>query len=640
LLRIFNSRRALIVFALDCCLVAIAWVTSFLNSDFQFFPGVHEVALRTLPYVVLCQGVVFGALGLYKGVWKYASIPDLKRILQAALAAIAVSVVVLFATGNLSEIGRAVWARDFILLVFTTAGIRVAFRVFRENSSNSASQQKQKPVIILGAGGACVDLLQQLRRMNDWKVVGLLDDDPNLSGRLVYGHRVLGGIETIGKQVKSFQISAAILAIPSATHVQRRRILELTGAAGVQLLTVPSLEDIMENRIQISKVRNVEIEDLLGREPVVLDSSGLHRLIGNRVVMVTGAAGSIGSEICRQVAKFQPRLLVFYEMSEPALYHLEQEFLERNSTNPLLAVPTAAILGDVKNKARLNSIMRQYRPDIVFHAAAYKHVPLMEENNSWEALQNNVLGTYTTAQAAISNGVEKFILLSTDKAVNPTSVMGASKRVAEMVSQSLNGVGDTKFITVRFGNVLGSQGSVVPKFREQIEKGGPITVTSTEITRYFMSIPEASQLVLQGALMGEGGEIFVLDMGTPIRIANLAKDMIRLSGLSESEIAIVYTGLRPGEKMYEELLGDGESAIETPHPKLRIAKATRVEKRWLSECVEVITEEEPLEDDRVKEYLKQWVSLGKESDRNTKNDTELPNIIPLSIPASSTALHN
>jgi len=334
-------------------------------------------------------------------------------------------------------------------------------------------------------------------------------------------------------------------------------------------MTVPALSDIVSGKVSVSALRNVELDDLLGRDPVTLDSPGLRDLIGGKTVLVTGAGGSIGSELCRQVAEFSPARLVLFDHSEFALYSIAQEFHDRYA-----GVEIRAVVGDVKNSERIREVMTQWPPRVVFHAAAYKHVPLMETENAFEATCNNALGTLTVARAAIVSGAEKLVLVSTDKAVNPVNVMGASKRLAELVCQALQKTSGTQFVIVRFGNVLGSTGSVIPRFREQIARGGPVTVTHPDIRRYFMSIPEATQLVLQAGLMGKAGEIYVLDMGKPVRIVDLARDLMRLSGLAETESRIVYTGLRPGEKLFEEPLADTETSLPTPHPKLRVAKAS------------------------------------------------------------------
>ncbi|MGH8500542.1 MAG: polysaccharide biosynthesis protein, partial [Methylococcales bacterium] len=366
-------------------------------------------------------------------------------------------------------------------------------------------------------------------------VAGFLDDDPENHGRLLHGVKVLGRIDELAAIAGKMQIQHAIIAMPSASHAARRHAMNVCVNAGVKALTVPSFDDLLSGKVTVSQIRHVELDDLLGRDPVVLDSAGLKELLAGKTILVTGAGGSIGSELCRQIARFKPQRLILLDLNEYALYRIEQEF---QSDFPDTAV--ACAIGDIKNRARVDQVLAQYHPSVVFHAAAYKHVPLMEEQNAWEAVLNNALGTYVLAQSAVEHRIEKFVLVSTDKAVNPTNVMGASKRLAEMLCQVLQQSSNTRFVMVRFGNVLGSTGSVIPKFREQIEKGGPVTVTHPEIMRYFMSIPEAAQLVLQSAVMGKGGEIFVMDMGEPVKIADLAKDLIHLSGFSEEEIKIIY----------------------------------------------------------------------------------------------------
>ncbi len=484
---------------------------------------------------------------------------------------------------------------------------RFAYRAWKEHKLYGATFQKGKPVIILGAGEAAVALVKDLSRSMQWRVIGMLDDDKRMIGREISGVKVRGAIEDLASITKRYDIEHVIVAMPSVSHVKRRKAIDLANNLGLEVLTVPSIEDMISGKVSISQVRKVDVEDLLGRDPVNLDNSGLKSLIYARVILVSGAGGSIGSELCRQILRFQPNVLLCLDISEFALYQLEQELSVLN-----LSTRCVYLTCDVKNKARVDHICAQYRPSVVFHAAAYKHVPMMESGNVWEALSNNVVGTYTLAQAAKDAKFDKFVLISTDKAVNPTNVMGASKRLAEMVCQGLQQeVADkpqgTRFVMVRFGNVLGSSGSVIPKFREQIAKGGPITITHPEITRYFMSIPEAAQLVMQAGLMGEGGEIFVLDMGEPVKIAALAADMIRLSGLQPDDVKIEYIGLRPGEKLYEELLADDEHTMPTPHEKLRIAKARKTDASWVMKLLAWIAASQDANETLIKSDLAGWV---------------------------------
>jgi FlaA1/EpsC-like NDP-sugar epimerase len=399
-----------------------------------------------------------------------------------------------------------------------------------------------------------------------------------------------------------FSARHVIIALPSANLQERRKILNLVHELELKALTVPAIEDLISGRLNISQIRRVDVEDLLGRDAVELDNSGLQRLIGQQSVLISGAGGSIGSELCRQIIKFNPSHLICFDISEYALYELEQEFSSQRISTKIIFV-----VGDVKNVVRLDGLLKRYDPKIVFHAAAYKHVPLMENENASEALNNNVLGTFILAQACKRAKIEKFILISTDKAVNPTNVMGATKRLAEMVCQGLQDKKGTRFVIVRFGNVLGSSGSVIPKFHKQINAGGPITVTHPEVTRYFMSIPEAAQLVMQAGLMGNGGEIFVLNMGEPIRIADLAKDMIKFSGFSEDEIKIEFSGLRAGEKLYEELLTDNELTLTTSHEKLRIASSKSVDEKWVNSLLKWVATTTEKNERLVKEELKGWL---------------------------------
>ncbi|HYC45250.1 MAG TPA: nucleoside-diphosphate sugar epimerase/dehydratase [Burkholderiales bacterium] len=595
--------RILFVFLHDVGAAAAAWVLAhWLRFNMEIPPYYDEAMWRALLWIVPAQTVVFWGFGLYRGMWRYASLRDLQRL---ALAVIVSGLIapLLTAAGVLTELTpRSVFLLDPLLLLFIMSGSRIAYRVWKEHDLYGALRDLGKPVFILGAGDTALTLVRELQRSPDWRVVGLLDDDPALVGRLVNGVKVHGAIDRLPELAKKANVEHAIIALPGASHQARRRVLEICTAAKVKALTVPSYDDLVSGRVSASALRNVELDDLLGRDPVQLDDAGLHELITGHTIMVTGAGGSIGSELCRQIARFEPRLLVLFEMSEFALYTIDAEFAQQRPT-----LPRVCVIGDVKDEARLKDVLTRYRPRVVFHAAAYKHVPLMENDNAWAALQNNVLGTYIVAKAAADADVERFVLISTDKAVNPVNVMGATKRLAEQVCQALQGRSQMALVAVRFGNVLGSAGSVIPRFREQLERGGPLTVTHPDIIRYFMSIPEAAQLVLQAGLMGRGGEVFMLEMGEPVRIVDLARDMIRLSGLSEEEVGITFTGLRPGEKLYEELVAHGEESLPTPHPKLRIVSSRHAQPAVLGELIPWLASVRPLGAAETKATLAHWV---------------------------------
>lgn len=600
--------RSLLVVLHDVVAACLAWLAAYwLRFNLELPERFALGLLDTLGPVVLVQSVFFFAFGLYRGIWRFASLPDLKRIVTAVGLGALAAPVSLYMLHMLNDVPRSVLLLDPMLLVLMMSGSRILYRAWKDGHLFSLRGETGKPVLILGTGDAAATLLRDLARSQEWRAVGLLDDDSHQHGRQLSGVPILGAIASVALQARRFGVDNAIIAMPAASAAKRRRAAELAAAAGLGVFTVPSFDDLISGRVSISQVRKVELEDLLGRDQVQLDDEGLYRLLSGKVVLVTGAGGSIGSELCTQIARFAPRLLVFYEVSELALYAIEQEFAKR-----LPQLPIACIAGDVRDDGRLAEVFGKYRPDVVFHAAAYKHVPLMENDNAWQALRNNVLGTLGVARAAVTHGVGKFVLISTDKAVNPSSVMGASKRLAEMVCQAMSrnvgaSVPTTSFVMVRFGNVLGSSGSVIPKFREQIAQGGPVTVTHPEVIRYFMLIPEAAQLVLQAGLMGKGGEIFVLDMGEPVKIVDLARDMIRLSGFTEEDIRIVFIGLRPGEKLYEELLADGEKTLPTPHPKLRVARADAAyDEKWLAE-LHAWLDRPGLDEGAVKAALKHWV---------------------------------
>jgi FlaA1/EpsC-like NDP-sugar epimerase len=606
--------RSAAALAHDILAAIAAWYLAFW---LRFNTEIPEASVITMVsamlWVVPLQTAIFLVSGMYRGIWRYASVSDLQRIaLAVSASAIAIALLLLTLPAMQPPVPRSAILLDPLLLILILGGSRLSYRMWKERRLRNAPGSPGRPVVILGAGDAAADLLKNLARAGDWRVLGLLDDNAAKRGRQIQGVSVLGAIEELVELAPRLGVERAIIAMPSASHQSRRRALEICRRAGVEALTVPSYQDLVSGKVTVSQVRNIELDDLLGRDPVLLDESRLQEWIRGRSILITGAGGSIGSELCRQIARFGPAQLVLYEHSEFALYRMEQEFAEQYPQ-----IDLKCVIGDVKNTARVAEALAAHRPEIVFHAAAYKHVPLMEEGNAWEAIQNNVLGTWRVAEAAIAHGAEKFVLVSTDKAVNPTNVMGASKRLAEIVCQGLQAGSATRFVIVRFGNVLGSTGSVIPKFREQIARGGPVTVTDPEITRYFMSIPEAAQLVLQAGLMGSGGEIFVLDMGEPVKIIELARELIRLSGYGSADIGIEFTGLRPGEKLYEELLADGERTLTTPHPKLRIAKSRAApDAHWMQQLYAWLQQDNPGTEQarqelaaRVPEYSPQVISV-------------------------------
>jgi FlaA1/EpsC-like NDP-sugar epimerase len=597
--------RAALAFAHDVLAAGAAWLAAFwLRFNFDVPADYLRTALHTLPWVMGASALLFWRLGLYRGLWRYASLPDLQRILAAVLvAALAAPMLVLLATPALS-VPRSVYLIAPMLLVGVMSGSRLLYRAWKERRLlGSVRDIEASPVIVLGAGASAAALLRDLASSRQWRAVALLDDDARKQGGAIQGVKVLGPLAAAGAVAERMGVAQAIIAMPGASHAARKLALEVCQAAGLKVMTVPAYADIVSGKVSVSQLREVELDDLLGRDPVQLDDARLSGFLRGRSVLVTGAGGSIGSELCRQIARFEPGRLVLLENSEYALYAIEREFADRW---PQLRVEAA--IADAKDTARVAELFARHAPQVVFHAAAYKHVPLMEGENAFQALANNALATLATARAAQSAGVQAFVLVSTDKAVNPVNVMGATKRLAELLCQALQPRAATRFVMVRFGNVLGSTGSVIPRFREQIARGGPVTVTHAEIERYFMSIPEAAQLVLQAALMGEGGEVFVLDMGEPVRIAELARQMIRLSGYSEQEIRIEYTGLRPGERLYEEVLAGGESLQRTPHPKLRIARSEAPARPGLPEEVEAWVAAAPgRAPEAVRAQLQAWI---------------------------------
>jgi FlaA1/EpsC-like NDP-sugar epimerase len=555
----------------DGLLIAFAWnVTYLFRIGFdRWFEARPWYDAWVMLGIIATYLVLFTLLKVPQSMWRFSGFGEVKRLTWAcAGAGVACAAVVMGL--RLYGVPRSVLALHPLVTLMSVCMLRVGYRMLYEHSRAqiTGGDKEVRRALILGAGQAAKRLMAGIHQQG-WIVMGMLDDDPVKQGARIAGVPVLGPLEAVSDRAVLGAATHLIIALPGGTARQRRRAFELASAAGLPVLTVPSAAELRPGDSDVARgVRDIEPEDLLGREAVKLDEQGIDLVLHGKTVLITGAGGSIGSELCRQVARYRPARLVLVELSEFNLYTIEQEL-----SHAFPDIELVRLIGDVKDLEQMRRLLAAWTPRVVFHAAAYKHVPLMEEHNAWAALRNNTLGTYNTALVSAEAGVERFVLISTDKAVNPTNVMGATKRAAEMVVSSLAAAHPgTRFMAVRFGNVLGSSGSVIPKFKEQIERGGPITVTHPEIIRYFMTIPEAARLVLQAAAIGESGQVLVLDMGEPVKIVDLARDMIRLSGRSVDEIRIEFTGLRPGEKLYEELLSDNDTTLATPVPRLRIAQ--------------------------------------------------------------------
>jgi FlaA1/EpsC-like NDP-sugar epimerase len=571
--------------AVDALVVAVALVLAYVMRFEGAIPRdyVRQLFL-ILPYVMILRIAIFTVLGVYKLVWRYINLRDLPRIFLAVGAGTGVMVAARFGLAPLlkslgfivnpffSTVPFGIIAAEALLTTFGVIAARSLWRVITERAKLRATAAARaalpkRRALLLGAGSAGVMVAREVATRPDvgFEVVGFLDDDPRKQGSLIHGTKVLGGTAEVGRFAAELGADLAVITMASVPASAVRRIVEQAEAAALKVQIIPGLYEILAGKVNISKIRDVAIEDLLGRAPVQLDEKEISAFLTGKTILVTGAGGSIGSEMCRQVAGYKPRRLVLLDQAENPLFHIHREL---HRTHP--GVPLEAVIANVTDRERMRQVMAAHRPEVVIHAAAHKHVPLMEASPG-EAVRNNVLGSRTVAELAHEHGAAAFVMISTDKAVNPTSVMGASKRVAELFVQALSTISKTRMITVRFGNVLGSEGSVVPIFKEQIARGGPVTVTHPEMKRYFMTIPEASQLVLEAATMGKGGEIFVLEMGEPIAIVHLARDLIRLSGYRpDVDIKIEFTGIRPGEKLYEEINLSEENATKTKHPRIWI----------------------------------------------------------------------
>ena len=585
---LLRFRRSMIVLA-HIVAFACSLILSFLVvQNMQFRKEWLELYPAILMFFLLVKLPVFAFFKQYRGWWRYVGISDLLGIFGASLVSTFIIVVLWFVFGNMPSVrvylpaglerpAEGVCIADLFATVFMLGGLRIIIRLYYEEF-RTAEAGRLKRFLIVGAGNAGEALLREILRMpvTQYDVVGLIDDDSVKQGTHIHGIPILGTVEQLPGICEERKIEEIAIAMPSASPKQLRRVIQVCEGTTIRFRTVPSITDIASGKLRVSQIRDVDINDLLGREAVKLDTDLIENFARGKIILVTGAGGSIGSEMCRQLCKFNPKLLLLVEQAENPLFYIERELRKQ-----FVDVTVKAIICDITDKSRVDEIFGEYKPQVIIHAAAHKHVPLMELN-AGEAIKNNISGTQVVADIADQYSAANFVLISTDKAVNPTSIMGSSKRIAEMYIQDLSRTSETHFVTVRFGNVLGSEGSVVPIFKKQIAEGGPVTVTHPEMKRYFMTVPEASQLVLQAATMGKGGEIFVLDMGEPVKIVDLARELITLSGFRPGEdIEIKFTGPRSGEKLFEELSIEGEDMQRTRHSKISIWKNIPMERDTL-----------------------------------------------------------
>ncbi len=603
LLKLLRYRRILIVGVHIAAFAAALFLSFLLTNNMRVSREWLQVQYPLLLiFFVLIKLVIFGFLKQYRGWWRYVGIFDLIGIGRAALISTVIIVTLWYTMmqigvvrdwvgkseylRELTFVAQSLFILDFFATVLLLGSMRMLIRLYHEEF-RTVEGGRLKRFIIVGAGDAGEALLREIHRMavEQYEVIGFMDDDPAKQGMSIHGIAVLGTVEQLPEICRERNIEEIAIAIPSATHKQLRRVIQICEGTKVRFRTVPSITDIASGKFKVSQIRDVDINDLLGREAVELDTDILKEYLADKIILVTGAGGSIGAEMCRQVCNFGPKLLLLVEQAENPLFFIDQELARKAP-----AVKMLPIVCDITDQSRVEQLFEMYRPDVVIHAAAHKHVPLMELNPG-EAIKNNIIGTKRVAEAADKYGTRSFVMISTDKAVNPTSIMGSTKRLAEMCIQDMNTRSRTDFVTVRFGNVLASAGSVVPIFKNQIAQGGPLTVTHPEMKRYFMTIPEASQLVLQAAAMGHGGEIFLLDMGEPVKIVDLARELIILSGFRPGEdIEIAFSGIRPGEKLFEELSIKGEDMQPTRHPKIAIWKNKPIDHNELTAAVERLIE--------------------------------------------------
>lgn len=577
------TKRLSLLMLLDSLIVATAifvaaWIVYPAYSDILTSAAIISSAIALLIF----HHIFAAIFKLYNKVWSYASVGELVAIVKAVTLSIICAGVVQLLLNDFNLLRRALVV-TWLLHIVLIGGSRFIWRMYRDRYI-SKKTATQKRTLVVGAGAAGAMIVRQLRNEHniDLLPVAFVDDDLSKQKMELYSLPVVGTVADIPNVVEQFKVDHIVIAIPSLRNGELKKIVEACSGTPAQVQMIPKIEDLMTGKITASSLKNVEVEDLLGREPVKLDIGTISEYVTGNTVMVTGAGGSIGSEICRQLMRFEPKKILLVGHGEFSIYSIDMELRKTFAETDTEIIP---IIGDVKDKKRIFEIVEEHKPAIIYHAAAHKHVPLMEYNPH-EAVKNNIIGTRNVAEAADKFFVRTFVLVSTDKAVNPTNVMGASKRIAEMVVQNMAKNSETKFVAVRFGNVLGSRGSVIPLFKKQIENGGPITITHPDITRYFMTIPEASRLVIQAGTLAHGGEIFVLDMGEPVKIVDLAKNLIKLSGYTEDEIRIEYTGLRPGEKMFEELLGEDEVLPDEVYEKIYVGKTVEVHPSMIENLIE------------------------------------------------------
>jgi len=561
---------------MDISIFIVALFLSYLiRFEFSFAQIDMAQVYTLLLWVVPLKFIIFLSFGLYSGMWRYTSVRDFWLLARACLLSTLLVMVIILTVSRFEGYSRSVFVADGIITFILAGGVRMVIRSYYAMRVNRGADvyplvnTQFTKVLIIGAGDAGEKILREIMENNTlhYDVVGFVDDDTEKQGRTIHGIRVLGTVERLPKILKRESIQQILIAVPSAKGDEIRHIVEACQKCNISYKILPGIGELIDGRVSVKLLRDISYEDLLGRSPVHLNIKGIRNYLDGKTILITGCGGSIGSELCRQVVKYQPRSIILLDSSESNLFNIQMEMQNENYCRHC-----EAILGRVQDETLMNNIFEKYKPEVVFHAAAYKHVPMLEKN-PWQAVFNNIIGSRVMMEMAVKHHVDRFVLVSTDKAVRPTNVMGTSKRVTELIMQCQQGNG-TRFMAVRFGNVVGSSGSVIPLFRRQIEQGGPVTVTHPEVKRFFMTIPEASQMILQAGTMGEGGEIFFLRMGTPVKIADMARDLIRLSGKEpDVDIKIVYTGLREGEKLYEELIMVGEDILPTGHEKVMVLRS-------------------------------------------------------------------